>query len=159
MVTTSVELILALRTTAERLREGADYAWTHLGACNCGHLAQTLTPYTREQIHRFALQRPGDWAEQAAEFCTESGLPIDHIFAAMRAVGLSPEDIANLERLADPRVLRRLPPEIARTIDHRNRDHVVAYLRAWADLLESGLPSPSTSRPAAPAREAPRRAA
>ncbi|MDW8249182.1 MAG: hypothetical protein RMJ98_07765 [Myxococcales bacterium] len=149
MATANVDLILALRTTAERLREGADYAWTHLGACNCGHLAQTLTPYTREQIHRFALQRPGDWAEQAAEFCPESGLPIDQIFATMHAVGLSPEDIANLERLADRRVLQRLPPEVARAIDYRNRDHTIAYLHAWADLLEAELPPPPLPFPIA----------
>jgi hypothetical protein len=159
MATATVELILALRTTADRLREGADYAWTHLGACNCGHLAQTLTPYTRDQIHRFALQRPGDWAEQATEFCPESGLPIDQILATMRSVGLSAEDIAHLERLSDPRVLLRLPPEIARAINFRDRGHVVAYLCTWADLLETELPPPPLPIPAASLPQAPRKAA
>ena len=150
MAMATIELIVALRTTAERLAQGADYKWTHLGACNCGHLAQTLTPYSREQIHRFALQRPGDWAEQAAEFCVESGLPIDDIFATMHRAGLDAEDIAHLERLSDRRVLLALPRELALAIDYRNREHVVAYLRAWASLLEAELPPAPLPFPAAP---------
>jgi hypothetical protein len=159
MAIATSELILALRTTAERLLLGADYKWTHLGACNCGHLAQTLTPYTREEIHRFALQRPGDWAEQAAEYCTQSGLPIDAIFETMHRVGLSADDIAHLERLSDRRVLARLPPAIAFAIDYRSRDHVVAYLQAWASLLEGELPPSPLPFPAAPPAPSRQRAA
>lgn len=36
-------LVLALRETAHRLREGAPYAWGHHGRCNCGHLAQKVS--------------------------------------------------------------------------------------------------------------------
>ena len=38
-------LIEALRATALKLdSETTVYRWTHMGACNCGHLAQHLTP-------------------------------------------------------------------------------------------------------------------
>ena len=33
----------ALRVTAKRISSGDRYKWTHMGACNCGHLAQTIT--------------------------------------------------------------------------------------------------------------------
>lgn len=149
MATATLALVTALRTTAARMASGAVYTWTHLGACTCGHLAQTLTPLSPAEIHRLALQRPGDWAEQALEFCPSSGLPLDHVFSTMLAVGLSTDDIANLERLADPRVHQALDPALVRSLDYRNRDHVVAYLRAWAALLEGELPLPTPVEPAA----------
>lgn len=44
----TLERILALRHAAERPRQGAPYRWTHQGAWNCGHLAQTVTKLPRE---------------------------------------------------------------------------------------------------------------
>lgn len=143
-------LIAALRVTAARLSGQSVYRWTHMGACNCGHLAQTLTHRTREEIHRLALEKAGDWGEHAVDYCPSSGYPIDHVIARMLDAGLALRDIERLERLSDPKVLRRLPVQ---HLDHRRRDHTVRYLLAWADLLEeelAALPEP-TSPPLAPA--------
>ena len=129
------DLIAALRATARRLEAGARYRWTHMGSCNCGHLAQTLTRLPREAIHRLALERAGDWGEQAREYCPSSGYPMDHMLAVMLDAGLSRDDIWHLERLSDPEVLRRLPAG-ERHLDQRRREDVVIYLRIWADLLE-----------------------
>ncbi len=129
------ELIAALRTTARRLESGADYRWTHMGSCNCGHLAQTLTRLPKEEIHRLALERSGDWGEQAREYCPTSGFPMDHVLAVLFDVGLTRDDVWYLERLSDPEVLRRLPLG-ERHLDHRRRRDVVRYLRTWASLLE-----------------------
>ncbi|MCB1323992.1 MAG: hypothetical protein H7A21_01335 [Spirochaetales bacterium] len=135
-----IRLIEALRETATRLANGADYRWTHMGSCNCGHLAQTITPHTRAEIHAFALARPGDWAEQARdldiEYCKNSGLAIDSVFEAMFELGLTPLDISHLERLSDPLVLACFPTA-ERFLDHRRREDVVRYMRAWAQLLEN----------------------
>jgi hypothetical protein len=133
------ELIEALRTTARRLDQGAHYQWTHMGSCNCGHLAQTLTKLTRAQLHAFALEKAGDWGEQAIEYCPSSNYPIDVVLAAMFDAGLSRSDIVELERLSSPRVLARLP-EGSRTLVRSDRSHVVLYMRAFADLLEEELP-------------------
>lgn len=134
-------LIEALRTTAARLQTGERYRWTHQGACNCGHLAQTLTQKSRQEIHQAALQKAGDWREHAIEYCATSGLPIDHILGEMLDAGLTLGDIEHLERLSDPRVLRALPPE-ERTLDYRRREDVVRYMEAWATLLEAKQPEP-----------------
>ena len=134
-------LIQSLRKTAARLRAGETYRWAHQGACNCGHLAQTLTKRSREEIHRAALEKAGDWREHAVEYCATSGLPIDHILTEMLNVGLSLDDIEHLERLSDPRVLAQLPPG-ERALDFRAREDVVRYMEAWADLLESQLSEP-----------------
>ena len=131
-------LIDALRTTAARLSGGAPYRWTHMGACNCGHLAQTVTKFKPEEIHRIALERSGDWHEQVLDHCPSVGLPMDHLIDTLLELGLSRKDLAHLERLSDPELLRRLPAA-RRELDYRSRADVVAYLSAFADHLEAGL--------------------
>lgn len=138
----SHRLIQVLRSTAGRLqagpKAGGAYQWGHMGACNCGHLAQTVTRLTPHDIHRKALSRPGDWNEQMREYCPTSGLPIDELITQMLALGLTPGDLAHLERLTAPEVLARLP-EGERLLRHNQRDDVVRYMLVWADLLEEQL--------------------
>jgi hypothetical protein len=139
MARANLALIAALRTTAARLQLGAHYRWTHLGACNCGHLAQTVTQLDAEAIRRYAMERAGEWADQVLEFCPTSGLPMDEILRALFELGLTRDDLAHLEKLSSPEVLRRFPAEQRVQLSYRERDHVVAYLRAFADLLEDDL--------------------
>jgi hypothetical protein len=139
MARANMALIAALRTTAARLQLGAHYRWTHLGACNCGHLAQTVTQLDAEAIRRYAMERAGEWADQVLEFCPTSGLPMDEILRALFELGLTRDDLAHLEKLSSPEVLRRFPAEQRVQLSFRERDHVVAYLRAFADLLEAEL--------------------
>lgn len=139
MARTNLTLIQALRATAARLSRGAPYRWTHMGACNCGHLAQTVTQLDAEDIRRYALDRCGEWAEQGLEFCPTSGYPMDAILEALFELGLTSRDLAQLEKLTNPEVLRRLPEELRTRISYRERDHVVAYMEAFADVLEEQL--------------------
>lgn len=132
-------LIAALRTTAARLQLGAHYRWAHLGACNCGHLAQTVTHLDAEAIRRYAMERAGEWADQVLEFCPTSGYPVDEILRALFELGLTRDDVAHLEKLSSPEVLRRLPVEQRVQLSFRERDHVIGYMRAFADLLEEEL--------------------
>lgn len=111
-----------------------------MGACNCGHLAQTVTQLSAEDIRRYALERAGEWAEQGLEFCPTSGYPMDAILTALFELGLSSDDLGQLERLTNPEVLRRLPVELRKELSYRERAHVVMYMRAFADLLEERLP-------------------
>ncbi|MCA9595950.1 MAG: hypothetical protein KC776_21700 [Myxococcales bacterium] len=149
MARPSRELVTALRTTAARIGAGAPYAWTHLGACNCGHLAQTLTSRSKEELRKLAMERAGEWADQALEYCPGSGYPIDHVIGTMLDVGLTQEDIGHLERLSCPEVLATIPVPRRIELSYRDREHVVEYLLAWAALLEERLP-----RAVAPCRAA-----
>lgn len=137
------QLIDALVTTAARLRTGVDYQWTHMGACNCGHLAQTVTSLSRAELHALALEKPGDWSEQAVEFCPTSGFPMDHVIATMLELGLTTHDLVHLERLTDAAVVARLPAE-RRHLDYRKRDDVVLYLDTWAAMLGEELATQET---------------
>lgn len=132
----STHLVRALRATAARLRLGADYAWTHMGACNCGHLAQTITGLSPAEVRAITYEKPsGEWAEQARDYCPTSGYRVDALLTVMFDLGLGPEDVVDLERLRNPAVLARMktPP---REVSYRDRAHVVEYMEAWADLLD-----------------------
>ncbi|WP_342626366.1 hypothetical protein [Belliella baltica] len=63
MARPSVELISAFRRTIDKLKNGAPYQWGHMGACNCGNLAQEITEFSKGEIHQDAMQRYGDWNE------------------------------------------------------------------------------------------------
>lgn len=132
------ELINALRTTAQNLKNGAPYQWGHMGGCNCGNLAQELTKLNKDQIHQYAMQRHGDWNEQAEDYCSTSQMPIDLLINEMLNAGLMLEDLKHLERLDDRQVLGRLPIE-KRFLKYNRRDDVVTYMKEWADLLEEEL--------------------
>lgn len=151
MARANLKLITALRATAAKLAAGATYRWTHMGACNCGHLAQTVTKLSADDIRRYALERAGEWAEQGIEYCPTSGYPMDAILSALFELGLHCDDLGRLERLSDPEVVRRLPVELRKELSYRERDHVVLYMRAFADLLEERLPIAPVAEIAPPA--------
>lgn len=140
MARATPELIRVLRDTAARIRDGARFQWTHMGACILGNMAQTVTSLSAEEIHRLALQKAGDWGEQARTYCPQSGFPMDHIIGTLVDLGLTREDIDQLERLTGRLVLKRFPSS-ERLLDRRNPEDVVRYLEAWADMLEEELPA------------------
>lgn len=131
----SSPLSIALRLTADRLANGAPYQWGHMGQCNCGHLAQTVTHKSAAEIHRSALdQATGEWSEYLNDYCGVSGALIDDVTRTLLDLGITAAELASLENLDDPRVLARLGVE--RLVRHE-REHAVRYLRAWADLVDA----------------------
>ncbi|MFN8358066.1 MAG: hypothetical protein U0Y10_26625 [Spirosomataceae bacterium] len=136
MAKATLELIAALRRTANRIEKGAPYQWGHMGSCNCGNLAQELTQFSKAEIHAFAMEGRGDWNEQVAEFCPTSGLPMDMLIAEMLNKGLTTTDLQHLERLSDKKVLARIPLARRDGMRHNRRDDVALYLNEWAKMLE-----------------------
>ena len=131
-------LIAALERTAARLRANVEYSWGHLGMCNCGQLAQAVTGRSRAEIHRAALEFGGEWQDRARDYCPTSGRAIDDIIAELMELGLGAGDLADLEYLRDPAVLRRLPSG-RRWLERNQREDVIEYLDAWAALLRDDL--------------------
>jgi len=156
MATASVELVVALRETAQRLSSGVKYNWSLMGSCNCGHLAQTITGLDSREIQSRALERSGDWSDQVESYCSSSGLSLDDIFNAMLRVGMSKDDIKHLEHLSDPQVLERMQCS-ANSIKKNSRDDLVTYMNCLADLLEAqlieSLPLPPSQHSVSPSRE------
>lgn len=135
MAKPSAELILALRETAQRLKEGHTYQWGHMGSCNCGHLAQVVTRFSKGEIHSRAMQRHGDWNDQLNDYCPASGLLIDEVIDRLLDFGFSRDDLKNLERLADKRVLKYAANR-KRYLSKNSKEDVILYITAWAELLE-----------------------
>ena len=147
MATATAALVRALRSTADRLESGSPYQWGHMGSCNCGHLAQTITSLPKRTIHELALERVGDWEAQANQYCPTSGYRIDDVITAMLDLGMTRRDIRHLERLSDPEVLAELPASSPRPARNRRED-AIRYMRAWAGLLERRLPAVPAARAA-----------
>jgi hypothetical protein len=135
MARPSIALIDALRVTATRLAAGAIYQWGHFGQCNCGHLVQTVCRLSPSAIQAWASERGGDWGELANEYCPASGLPLDLVMEQLLGAGLDARDLEHLEELDAPDVVARLGRWPSRNV----RDDAVAYLRAWASLIEEQL--------------------
>ncbi|MCS6820541.1 MAG: hypothetical protein NZ551_01590 [Microscillaceae bacterium] len=139
MATPNLQVIQALRRTAQKLAQGAKYQWGHMGQCNCGNLAQEIVHMTEAEIHAHALRtREGDWSEQTAEYCGDSKLPLDSLITKMLEVGFTITDLQHLERLSDERILQRLPKE-KRNLQYNLRQDVITYMLTWADMLEEEL--------------------
>lgn len=138
MAKASLELIAALRETAKRLREGANYAWGHHGACNCGNLLQVITPLTEGEILRHAHSATGEWTELAEEYCSATNAPVNLVVSKLVQAGLTPVDIHNIEYLSDRDVLENLPGGF-RWLKRNVREDVILYFDSFADLLEERL--------------------
>lgn len=129
------QLISAIERTVLKLQTGTPYEWGHMGACNCGNLAQELTKLTKGEIHQYAMQRHGDWNEQLIDYCPTSGYPMDLMISKMIDAGLSIDDLAHLERLSDQTILRKIPKERRDKMNQNSREDVILYMQTWANLL------------------------
>jgi hypothetical protein len=136
MATSSTKIITALRKTASQLENGNRYEWGHMGSCNCGNLAQTITSFSRAEIQKYALQKRGDWSEQLIDYCPTSGYPMDLIIEKMIDFGFTSQDLRHLEWLSDTAILSK----IGVTFLNRNiKADTILYLNTWANLLEDQL--------------------
>jgi hypothetical protein len=138
MAKASIEIIQALRSTADKLQKASDYQWGHMGSCNCGFLARQLTHLSKHQIHSRAMQRYGDWNEQLNDYCPSSGLLMDDLITNLVKVGFRIEDLKNLEMLSDQAVVKSLP-EGRKHLRKNVKSDVIEYLNAWANLLVKEL--------------------
>ncbi len=142
----NLELISALRKTAKRLGDGAYYAWGHHGACNCGHLLQTVTDLSKEEILRVAHKSDGEWSELSQTYCDVTNAPVDLLITKLESIGFTPSDIHHLEYLTDEQVLHKLPNGF-QWLSRNTREDVVVYMETLADLLEEKLLSTISLRP------------
>ena len=136
MANPTPDLILGIRKTIQKLKNGAAYQWGHMGACNCGNLAQELTKLSKGEIHAYAMQRHGDWNEQLIDYCPTSGYPMDLMVGKMLETGLTLDDLMHLEKLSDPEILKFIPEEKRQHISKNKKADVIQYLEVWVRDLE-----------------------
>lgn len=134
MAVPNLKVIQALRETATQIATSGRYEWGHMGSCNCGHLAQNVTSFTRAEIQHFALQKRGDWSEQVIDYCPTSGYPMDLIIGRMIEFGFTQSDLRQLENLSNPEILAKAG---VASFNRNVMSDTVKYMNAWADLLEN----------------------
>lgn len=137
MAIISLKLIEAFRRTISKLKNNAPYQWGHMGACNCGNLAQELTHLTKAEIHQFAMQKSGDWNDQLIDYCPTSGYPMDLMISKMVEAGLTIDELKHLERLSDPKILQHIPFAHREKMEKNKKEDVILYMETWADILEN----------------------
>lgn len=138
MANPTLQLVEALRATAQQLKNGAHYAWGNHGACNCGNLLQNVTRLTKEEILQHAHTGIGEWAELAEEYCGVTDAPVSLLLTRLMDIGLTPSDIHNLEYLDNREVLNQLPGGF-RWLKRNKREDVIVYFETFADMLEEKL--------------------
>jgi hypothetical protein len=138
MAQATLELINALRLTADNLRKGAYHSWGHHGACNCGNLVQSVTKFTKEEILEYAHTGTGEWTELAIEFCPATNAPLTLVFNKLEQIGLTPTDIHHIEYLTDREVLEQLSGGF-RWLKRNKKEDAIDYFEAFADVLEDKL--------------------
>ena len=138
MAKSTVNILLAIRNTAEKLESETTYQWGHMGSCNCGFLAQEVTKLTKDEIHRRAMEGYGDWNEQLNDYCPSSGLRMDDLISEMISFGFDTDDLKHLEKLSDANILKQLPFE-TRNLKHNVKSDVILYLRTWASMMEDEI--------------------
>ena len=136
MANPSLKIIDALRKTASQLELGNRYEWGHMGSCNCGNLAQTITSFSRAEIQKYAIEKRGDWSEQLIDYCPTSGLPMDMIIEKMINFGFSRQDLHHLEWLSDKQVLNKMSIFF---LNRNLKSDTILYMKSWANLLEDEL--------------------
>ena len=143
MAIPSLKIIDALRKTANQIQNGSRYEWGHMGSCNCGNLAQTVTTFSRAEIQKYALEKRGDWNEQLIDYCPTSGFPMDLIIEKMIDFGFSKQDLRHLEWLSDTEIVAEVLKD--KSISHLSRNSktdTILYMKTWANLLEDKLITP-----------------
>ncbi|WP_462250644.1 hypothetical protein [Ferruginibacter sp.] len=138
MANATIELVNALRETAHRLRNGANYSWGHHGACNCGNLLQVVTHLSESEIRKYAHTANGEWTELAQQFCPVTNAPLTLVITKLEALGLTPTDIHHIEYLTDREVLQNLPGGF-RWLKRNKKEDAIIYFETFANLLEEKL--------------------
>jgi hypothetical protein len=136
MAKLSLDIMNVLRLTASQIEKSEDYQWGHMGACNCGFLAQQVTRLAKSEIHRRAMHGHGDWNEQLNDYCPTSGLLFDNVITQLLEYGFDVDDLKQLERLNNKEITAEL---VGIDLKRNSKRDTVLYLRKWADLMEKKL--------------------
>lgn len=155
--TMNTKLITALRTTAAAIENNTfDYKWERRERCNCGSLFCSLTGRSAAGLSKIIPNSVNgstraNWTELVGQYCPISGVSEHELFRELMGYGLTPRDMIELDGLYNKEVRSRMklktiqpkrrwyqfraPVPYVEDIDYENERHVVAYMRAWADLL------------------------
>jgi len=116
-------LISRLKLAISALRDGTiHYDWYKHESCNCGVVAQALLGKNREEVQKLfnpvlagmqEYKKGSDsqinltWKEGVGLYCPITGRSMHDIFNQLMDAGLSKADMAHLEYMSNPAILKR----------------------------------------------------
>ncbi|MGL5062325.1 MAG: hypothetical protein ACRC62_20300 [Microcoleus sp.] len=134
MATPSRYLIDLLLRTADDIETNPDYNWFDTENCNCGLLVRNAG--LSFDAKECGLCTNASWSIFASNTCLRTGLPLHGVIKQLVAIGLTTEDICQLETCSNPAVKRKIGRDYFTACD---ADSVAVYLRAWASILDKQL--------------------
>lgn len=146
----------ALRVTATRIENGDYYDWEVPNDCNCGQLFKTIAGIKKNDLPFIFSYIPthlsefGVWSNLQYlpdAICPIAEVPIGSIIRTLREFGLNMIQVAELEHLSNLQIRKKAGlPIVPAThwsvsLPHRFGDFnkinaVIAYMRAWATMLD-----------------------
>lgn len=135
----------ALRTAADRIEGGAAYHWLDVGRCNCGHVAMVIGNWTDVQVRRLIGCNVS--YTNTADQCDVTGRSQDEVMSVLLGIGFTTDDLRELEMLSNPRVRRLAGIPDDDWYAFSRKTPVVAYMRAWADLIDPPVAAPIELKP------------
>tara|TARA_B100000401_G_C52654501_1_gene647093 strand:+ start:411 stop:806 length:396 start_codon:yes stop_codon:yes gene_type:complete len=88
------------------------------------------------KIHNIALTGPGEWVDHAKKYCKTSGLPVDDLISKLLSIGIKIDDIAHLELLSDPNIIRYIPNSV-KPLSYKKKEDLIYYLKTWKSILSA----------------------
>lgn len=144
------QLIEAIKKTIDDLKFNKKYYhWAIPAACNCGILAQNILQISKTELSAL-MDNTGQcgWTKTSI-LCQETGQRINIIFEKLLSIGLTYQNIINLENLSDKNIEREMNiclfinEEIScfnkyflSSFYRQSKEHLILYLEAWLRILE-----------------------
>lgn len=124
------ELIKALRETVLDLElNRKEYDWMKVNSCNCGILAQNICGMDDDTLT--ANRDIGAWSL----VCKSTGENMSVVMKKMLSVGLTLQNIIDLEKLSSPEILKEASLNTW-GVAMDNKELVIRYMKAWIRILE-----------------------
>ena len=168
-----MKLINHLQTANQALKDGSfPYLWSECNRCNVGVVASCVLGVGIEKLEDLldrSIERTQKalnmdnkgvwWSDMIGVLCPITGRPIHKIFRDLMDAGLTKQDMIHLEKLSDPRILKKAGIKTTHTVPKKSRKHwwnkaiitqveecdyqynesknnLIKYLDAWISILQ-----------------------
>ena len=128
-----------------------EYLWKEQPSCNCGIIAQCVSILPREidglQTALIGKTDLFTWSNYIEFHCTSTGEPLHYIFEKLFEIGLTKEDICDLEYLRNKDILKRANIDIYSQYPYyEDKTNLIKYIAAWIAILEENAGDPHTTQ-------------
>ena len=63
-------------------------------------------------------------------------MPVDDLISKLLSIGIKIDDIAHLELLSDPNIIRYIPNSV-KPLSYKKKEDLIYYLKTWKSILSA----------------------